>query len=217
MGARATALEKTLWRTHADGGLHELLSRELVAALALHLRQAIGSAPHTGSLPTVLELGAGSGVLTQRLARELDGVATCVAVDDASSGIGMRSHVKKLDCTAALTAYAPAAVLVCWCPSTVDFSQQIRACASVREYVLLGESDSSTCGDAWVTWGILPERADEYGIDEATPPPYAADGFVRTELEQISRWSICRWALSVAIVPSGSLQVSLGAVRKAVH
>ena len=194
VSGRATALERTLWRTHFDGGLHELLSHELVTALALHLRQVVAAVPaHAGDPPTILELGAGSGELTQRLARALGGIARCIAVDDASSGIGMRSHVQTLDCASALTAYSPVAVLVCWCPSAVDFSSHIRACTSVREYVLLGECDGSTCGDAWVTWGIPPERADEYGISEDTPAPYAADGFVRTELEQISRWSICRW------------------------
>ena len=67
------------------------------------------------------------------------------------------------------------------------------AAQSVREYILIGESDSSTCGDAWGTWGVPPERAEEYGIYDDTPAPYEADGFVRSELDEISEWTVCRF------------------------
>ena len=78
------------------------------------------------------------------------------------------------------------------CSRNARSAAQIRACRSVREYILLGECDGSTCGDQWATWGVAPADAAEYGIDEDAPPPYAADGFERV----CSAWVERRLVLS---------------------
>ena len=64
--------ERTLWRTFADAALHELLSRELIDALVCHLSLALDRCVCAGvSQPTILEVGAGNGMLTHHLARRL--------------------------------------------------------------------------------------------------------------------------------------------------
>ena len=146
-----------------------------------------------GELPTVLELGAGSGALSLALAPRLAGWATVVAVDDMSSRIRTMSDVEKLDHEAALRLHAPTLVLVSWMPSGVDFSGAIRACESVVEYVLLGEADSDTCGDGWATWGVMPDNGYEYGLDEDSVPPARQDGFERATLAACAACQVCRF------------------------
>ena len=161
-------------------------------------------------LPCVLEVGAGSGALAHFLARALAGYASVAACDDGSAfGTGRRrvatgtppehrlSHgdveVQALSTEAALEALSPKVVLASWHPSGLDWTGLIRACPSVSTYILLGEADSSTCGDAWATWGILPQNWYEYGLDEDSLPPYVSDGFVRQQCEEVARWQICRF------------------------
>ena len=40
---------------------------------------------------------------------------------------------------------------------------------------------------------MLPENGYEYGLDEDSPKPYSADGFVQSELHEVGRWLICRF------------------------
>ena len=57
---------------------------------------------------------------------------------------------------------------------------------------------SSTCGDGWATWGVLPPNAEEYGLDEDSTAPYRADGFERRDLGAISDVQICRFDSTAA-------------------
>ena len=149
-------------------------------------------------IPLCLEVGAGSGLLAAHLRAALDGWVRVVATDSDGQG-GGRHHpaelpaVETLDAESALARHAPRLVLCSWLPSGLDWTQAMRACESVREYILLGEADSSTCGDAWATWGVLPPRYDEYGLEEDSPKPYEADGFIRSALPDVARWTICRF------------------------
>ena len=52
----------------------------------------------------------------------------------------------------------PDVVLCCWQPMGVDWTAAMRARASVREYVLVGETDDGICGEPWATWGYVAER-----------------------------------------------------------
>ena len=139
-------VERTLWRTFADAALHELLTRELIDALVSHLSRALDRCERAGvAQPTILEVGAGNGMLTYHLARRLEGRARVVAVDDGSSRIATQAEVHLLDQASALARFAPQIVLACWMPSGCDWTAGFRACASVREYLLLGHP--SACGD----------------------------------------------------------------------
>ena len=196
----ATAKECTLWRLCQTHGLHELLTTELIDAVAAHLLLALDRCNAAGiARPTVLECGAGSGVLSHFLAQVVQQRATVVAVDDGSSRIERLASCSVLDQREALRRHAPHVVLAAWMPSGVDWTAEWRACESVREYLLLGAIDSSTCGDEWATWGVLSEKlVDEYGLDEGSAPPYEADGFVRAELDAVAAAQLCRFDSSAA-------------------
>ena len=231
----ASECERSMWRAWYESGVHEVLTRQLVDALAERvlflLRKATpgddskvpgaaaaataataaaaAAAATAAALPVVLECGAGNGVLARHLAARLRGAARVVAVDDFSSRIGTLAPVEQLDCAAALRKYAPDVVLASWMPAGVDWTEAVRACASVRGYVLLGEADSSTCGDLWATWGVLPPvgcarcefegcgRCDT-GLDEDSVAPYKEDGFARASLESVAHFQICRFDSAAA-------------------
>ena len=109
----------------------------------------------------------------------------------------------------------PDVVLCCWQPMGVDWTAAMRARASVREYVLVGETDDGICGEPWATWGsrtgsnpggeLEDELEDEDEDEDDAPPnsgretgfeparaPYEVDGFERVELPEVSRGQICR-------------------------
>ena len=230
---RASELERSAWRVWYEGGVHEVLSAQMVDALVARVRAAlrpstgcatatpqaptpVASAKSTSEmgavahdLPVVLECGAGSGVLAAHLATRLRGEARVVAVDDSSSRIHALAPVQQLDYTAALAKYKPRVVLAAWMPSGLDWTEAMRACASVHEYILLGEADGAACGDLWATWGVLPavgcarcgsdgcERCDT-GLDEDSVAPYIDDGFARAELPGVQRYQLCRFDSAAA-------------------
>ena len=74
----------------------------------------------------------------------------------------------------------PDVVLCCWQPMGVDWTAAMRARASVREYVLVGETDDGICGEPWATWGSragsnpggeLEDELEDEDEDEDDAPP----------------------------------------------
>ena len=80
-------------------------------------------------------------------------------------------------------------VIFSWMPYQEDFTQTIRDCASVNEYILIGKTDFGCCGDMWLTWGIQSYK-DE--INNYKIKPYIKDGFIRTDLAKLEQHQICR-------------------------
>ena len=161
-------VERTLWRTFADAALHELLTRELIDALVSHLSRALDRCERAGvAQPTILEVGAGNGMLTYHLARRLEGRARVVAVDDGSSRIATQAEVHLLGQATALARFAPQIVLACWMPSGCDWTAGFRACASVREYLLLGHP--SACGDEQASMSKGPRGLAPSSLSLAGP------------------------------------------------
>ena len=174
---------------------------------------------------TVLELGAGNGKLSHFLKEELlrreggeHGERVRVEATD-SFGWGLKTGnavtggsfidssfaaVEDMDYKRALEKYAPTVVLVSWMPQGEDWTKDIRATASVKEYVLVGEADDGCCGDNWHTWGnhafFSPTDGPKARIggdtaEAAAPevPPYVADGWTRHDLGDLSDLQLCRF------------------------
>ena len=104
----------------------------------------------------VLEVGAGNGELAHYLRRALHarGVrATLTACDNGSWGLSARSRtfgtVELQSYRAALRKYRPHLVIAAWMPMGVDWTEDMRACPSVGEYILLGECYDGSCGENW--------------------------------------------------------------------
>jgi hypothetical protein len=208
-------------RPHADDasgcadGAHpryEVFTAEHVAALAAYLLER--RAAYADACPLrVLEVGAGDGRLQHHLScalQRLGGSASAVqltATDSDERGLRAASPfaslVRVAPCDAQLLeAERPDLIIACWQPFGVDWTAMFRACASVREYVLIGEADDGICGRPWETWGCRApgdedgseSSSEEKGESRAARPlaPYEADGFVRVDLPGLSRWQLCR-------------------------
>jgi hypothetical protein len=130
-------------------GLLDVISTQVVATTT--------SLSHKKTPTTILEIACGSGRLTQLLdnrAGTKSSQLKFVASDDGSWRIPRQfSRVDKVDYQAALHKYKPDIVICAWMPLGVDFTRAIRACPSVRMYILIGPKDDGTCGDTWATWG----------------------------------------------------------------
>ena len=100
------------------------------------------------------------------------------------SECGMLFQVERISYGEALAKYNPEVVLVSWMELGKDWTASIRACASVEQYILVGEADSGVCGRLWETWGVQLG-----GGAGSQPPSYEQDGFSRETLRlpQIGR------------------------------
>ena len=110
-------------------------------------------------------------------------------------------------------------VCACVCGGGGFRTKEIRATSSVREYVLVGESDDGCCGHNWLTWGNpafrpggaalsgdarrtlraansagAPGAPGEDHLSEGTAmAPYAEDGWERHNIRDVSRLQLSRF------------------------
>jgi len=216
----------------------EFLTKDFVAALVTYLRgrlfrgQGFDQNRGDDGPVTILEIGAGTGRLAHFLRGKIAasrGTALprvrVVATDSggwALKGGGNKTEVEKVEklgFSEALAKYQPQIVLVSWMPMGVDWTKEIRATSSVREYVLVGESDDGCCGHNWLTWGNPAFRpggaalsgdarrtlraADSAGTPGApgedhhsegtAKAPYAEDGWERHNIRDVSRLQLSRF------------------------
>lgn len=165
----------------------ELWNQEYISGLAEYL---------TGRLKgsnTILELGAGDGRLTNFLSRQskLDKRMAgfkFIATDTGEWGLQQKFQVETVKSNqAALDKYNPDLVICSWIPYEMDFTGEIRATASVQEYIVIGE-EGGACGDDWKTWGFrFVEDRKVYPPDS----PYASDGFTRQDLADLRQFQVC--------------------------
>ena len=71
-------------------------------------------------------------------------------------------------------------------PYQTDSTKDFRSCPSVKEYILIGETDHGCCGHPWETWGVTWDFKDH---DQT---PYQVDGFERFDLQDLRGLQICR-------------------------
>jgi SAM-dependent methyltransferase len=154
-----------------NSGIFEILNRDYVNALADYLQQRADEM-HTDKPITVLEVGAGTGRLSQFLNEAIqkkkkgpDSQINIVATNKDSGGmvsVATPKGVEDLDYREALLKYEPDIVISSWMPFE-DWTGAMRSMPSVQEYILIGEPDST--GDEWLTWGnsnkMMSELYDE--------------------------------------------------------
>ncbi|MFZ2190344.1 MAG: hypothetical protein WA057_02585 [Candidatus Magasanikiibacteriota bacterium] len=139
------------------GGRFEMLNKELIEALGNYLLEKIRRIATKDKPAVILELGAGDGRFGQfiddYLAKHIPGQYKFVATDSGDWKIKPIFPVEKADYKTALQEHSPDMVLVAWMPPGIDWSQDIRQTPSVREYVLMGETENDICGISHDTWG----------------------------------------------------------------
>ena len=128
----------------------------------------------------IVEVGAGNGKLSHNLRQRLPEVKI-VATDDASWNIEPVFAVENVEIVEALDKYCPDVVISSWMPYQHDWTPLFRACKSVKEYILIGETDSGCCGSE-ETWGY----------SENGTASYKQEGFIRKDLEELERLQVCR-------------------------
>jgi len=182
-----------------DTGRYEFLTKEFITQLATYLKARVDEL----GCDSILEVGAGSGALTYFINSELERLgceARCIATDPdfraaprQRFGITAENSSYKIHectCERALAKFKPKIVLCSWMPMDMDWTKQFRTSKSLEEYILIGEADFGACGDNWKTWG---NQAFAPVAEQGNPPPYEADGWVRTDLDDVSRWQMQRY------------------------
>lgn len=172
----------------------EFLNEEYLNALADYFVGKIQEYGASEERPLViLEIGAGNGRLSHFLQQKLEertpGQTKVIATDSGEGALKSDFPVEQLKHDKAMEKYNPDIVICSWMPYQVDFTRDIRKFSSVKEYILIGETDEGCCGDRWETWGWSWDEDDE---DEGKIPPYEADGFVREDLDDLSDLQIGR-------------------------
>lgn len=197
-------------------GIFEVLTEEYVGALADHLAERCTE--HRDY--DIVEVGAGSGRLAHFLNQSGRSIRV-VATDDGSWQLAQKFPVLCYDANAAVEGLRPAIVLCSWMPENTDFTEPWRySSSSVREYCLVGPSDSGLSGLPWETWGFATPHLPPGGIPTADidamsdqdpkkrtlqslqtahvassrgdAPPYAVDGFEKTRADVASSFQISR-------------------------
>ena len=192
-------------------GMYEFYSQEFVAALAEYI--CIRSKGNADTV--VLEVGAGNGrlaFLLNRALKSLQGssaprvVATDPILEAAPGQQAALSHhnVEAIDYKSAMQKYKPDIVLCAWMPMDQDWTLDFRAESSLKEYILVGETDVGNCGHNYFTWGNPAFRNHPLQApDGSSVPPSdlvkrkgiadAAATFERVDLDSISKFQLQRY------------------------
>ncbi len=178
--------------------VYEMLNKEFIEALANYLIERIAyfQSSSNGQPITILELGAGNGRLSHFLTVELEKKSlkdvNIIATDSGHFKIVPNFPVEKAKANREILAkYKPTIVMCSWMPYRTDWTADVRATPSVREYILIGEVGTGNCGDHWKTWGVPMSEEDRIKL-AGKVPPYVADGFTRNDLDDIKDLQICR-------------------------
>ena len=170
-----------------EDGIFEFFNEEHLNALSDYFVTKISEYGGSNEKPLIiLEIGAGNGRLSYFLQKMLEekvpGQVKVIATDSGDWNLKNDFPVEQLKHDEAMEKYNPDIVVFSWMPYCEDSSKEIRQCPSVKEYILIGESDGGCCGDETETWGCgEPEGEASYEVD----------GFEREDLE-LSNLNICR-------------------------
>ena len=135
---------------------------------------------------TVLEVGAGSGRMSYYLKEKLkkDKNIFVIATDPGQWQLTKHFRVEPYTYQDAIKTFQPNMVLASWMPLGEDWTNVMRRCESLEEYLLIGEADGGCCGCPWRTWGI-PNNDDNNNQKskkrkrQSQIPGYERDGFLK--------------------------------------
>ena len=157
-----------------ENPVFEFLNKEFISTFSTYLSQQIKKLEHKNLPIIILEIGAGNGRLSYFLRQKIeDKSLKIIATDNGKWNLKTIFPVETIDYKLALKKYNPEIVICSWMPFKIDFTKEIRKTKSVKEYILVGETDGGCCGDEQLTWE-QPQN------------------FKRINLDYISEHQICR-------------------------
>lgn len=178
-------------------GSHEILTREYVNGLAAYLVERTKLIDvDISNMGLVLEVGAGEGSLAYFINAALRNMSKFRVIPTDSKMGWIKEEttfpVEKLDVDAALLKYSPAIVISSWMPKDIDWTRKFRNAPSVKEYILIGNTDNT--GEPNETWG-----------------DHEADGFERILLNNLTQYQLPRF---LGTYTDGSSTVDTRGVEK---
>ncbi len=184
----------TQWRDfcfNRANPVFEFLNQEYIDALGVYLESRVSEYQTDPNQPIrILEVGAGNGRLSHFLQMKLEQIAPgktqIYAADSGEWNLSTDFPVEQIDHNQALAKYNPDIVIFSWMPYESDYTKDFRSYASVREYILIGETDHGCCGHVWETWG------EKWDFEDHDQKPYQKDSFERFDLQDLGRLQICR-------------------------
>lgn len=184
-----------------EHNIHEYLTDEYMQGLGAYLIDRIKAInQETKRNVLILEIGAGDGKLSHFLQykylRPVSDICSVIASDNGSFGIKPLFPVVRSDYREALIGTMPDIVFCSWMCKNQDWTPAIRKCSSVKEYILLGDTDlCGTCDTYGIgeggKWIGIEDGAFEFRNPEGYIAPHQQDNFVMTNLINLSRIQIC--------------------------
>ncbi|MFH0863957.1 MAG: hypothetical protein V1858_02640 [Candidatus Gottesmanbacteria bacterium] len=185
------AVKVSMGKFEQEHSIYEFWTREYIETLSGYLKERIISLRlRDKKIITILDTGAGDGRLcyflrmSKNLSPLLD-ICRIIASDNGSWKITPQFHVEKLDYKEALEKCKPDIVLCSFMPRGEDWTAAFREQPSVKEYIIIGDTDCTGNDD---TYGYGEGCSANYdnGSFEITnlnyTPPHERDGFTRTNL-----------------------------------
>lgn len=189
--------EQTEWFDYCQNKqkIYEYPTAEFVSGLADYLAGRLAAiTPAVGTVPRILEVGAGQGRLSFLVDKALRerGVAADVFAVDTFNWQGSKespSVASEMDFRSALDTVQPDIVIGAWLPSTekfgaddlYDWTKDFRKTPSVKEYILIGEPDLTATPEAWGEYWDF----DTMSVRPSPHPEYEKDGFIKEVHENL--------------------------------
>jgi hypothetical protein len=178
-----------------ENPIYDVFTEEYIEKLSDYLAEQVENYGATEAKPLVIvELGAGNGKLShfmeQKIDEKMPGKVKIIAIDSEEDNIKKVFPVEKMDIKEALEKHRPDIAISSWMPYKIDFTNDIRKCKNLKEYILIGESDAGCCGHPFETWGYPHWELIEAGIE--IEAPYKKDGFERKNHPDLKKLQMCR-------------------------
>jgi len=127
----------------------ELWTQEFITGVARHIVSGIDESQTRK--PTILEVGAGDGRLSGFLRQtvEIDNIEASVVAVDIAPQRGAAFPVVDIDVVDALHKYKPAVVISSWMPLGHEWTRDMRATPTVKEYILMGVPPMTGSYSTW--------------------------------------------------------------------
>jgi hypothetical protein len=173
--------------------IFEIFTQEYIEHFSQYLQQRVEKYfSQTGEPVIILEVCAGNGRFSHLLSEDvkssnpaLSGKYRVIASDSGDWKLDDSLYpVQKMNHQESLEEFQPTIVVCSWMPQGIDFTKDFRQCASVQEYILIG--DIEVCGE------LGYDDNYQYVEDKGTYCSHEKEGFMNDSLSNLEKWQFSR-------------------------